>query len=95
MHQPKTDLALMDFFLTQAEQVAEFDYGDCMREWNRGLLFLRDHLRAPDTAILQKIEEMQSYIQFTPNWDVASTKEQIMRDGLWLREYLSFGEEGH
>jgi hypothetical protein len=95
VHEPKTDLALLDFFLEQAEQVSEFDYGDCMREWNRELIFLRDHLRHPDPPVLEKIEQMQGYIQYTPNWDVQSTKDQILSDARWMREYLTFGTDGY
>ncbi len=95
VHEPKTDLALVDFFLEQAEAVNEFDYGDCMREWNRELLYLRDHLHHPEKPVLEKLNEMQNYIQYTPNWDVNSTKEQILKDGRWMREYLTFGVDGY
>ncbi len=93
VHEPKNDLALIDFFLKEADGVHEQDYGDCMREWNRELLYLRDHLDHRSDWILNKITEMQNYIQFTPNWDVDSTKNQILEDGKKLREYLILSQQ--
>jgi len=93
VHEPKNNLALIDFFTQQVQAVEEFDYGDCMREWNRELLYLRDHLKDVPAEIYQTINEMQGYIQFYPNWDVDSTRQQILEDAGHLREELLELEE--
>ncbi|MGZ5280200.1 MAG: hypothetical protein ACXWC9_09670 [Pseudobdellovibrionaceae bacterium] len=92
VHEPKDNLALVDFFIDQVLKVEEFDYGDCMREWNRELMFLKRHLRQPSEDVLHKLSEMQGYIQFYPTWDVESTRDQILQDADHLRLALSSGE---
>jgi len=92
VHEPKDNLALVDFFTDQVLKVDEFDYGDCMREWNRELMFLKTHLRQPSEDVLQMLSEMQGYIQFYPSWDVESTREQILEDADHLRLALSSGD---
>lgn len=88
VHAPKTNLELIDFFIDQVKAVEEEDYGDCMREWNRELLFLRSHLKDAPTWMYQSLNEMQGYIQFYPNWDVESTRAQILEDADHLRYAL-------
>jgi len=92
VHEPKDNLALVDFFTDQVLNVDEFDYGDCMREWNRELMFLKTHLRQPSEDVLHMLSEMQGYIQFYPTWDVESTREQILEDADHLRLALSSGD---
>jgi hypothetical protein len=87
--EPATNEALLDFFIDQVQAVNEFDYGDCMREWNRELLYLWHHFRNPPSWLDETFQEMQGYIQFYPNWDVESTRQQILEDAKHLREELS------
>lgn len=93
VHEPKSNLALVDFFIQQIRADREFDYGDSMREWNRELLYLRSHLKDVSPWVHQKLSEMQGYIQFYPNWDVESTQSQILEDAFHLREHLLLAEE--
>lgn len=93
VHEPKNNIELADFFIQQVIGVEEFDYGDCMREWNKELLYLKTHLREPSGWLLKKIDEMQGYIQFYPNWDVESTRSQILEDAYHLRDHLILSQE--
>ncbi len=85
---PQDPVQALDLFLSDVQSIHEYDYGDCMREWNHDLLYLRDHLQNTSSWALQKINEMQLYVQFFPNWDVESTRSRIQRDALELREHL-------
>jgi hypothetical protein len=92
--EPKTDLQAVDFFIQEASKVEEYDYGDCMREWNRELLYLKAHLQPlkEDPWLAEKLNDMQMYIQFVPNWDVDSTKERILKDSHEIREHVILAE---
>lgn len=90
--EPKSSIDAVQFFLEEASQVDEMDYGDCMREWNRELLYLKDQLKNATPWTQKKLWDMQNYIQFTPNWDVPSTRERIIKDALELKEHLILSE---
>lgn len=101
VQKPRSPQEAIDFFISEASKVEGCDYGDCMREWNRELLYLRDRLHEySDQGIakispwaFQKLDQMQMYIQFTPNWDVESTHDRILRDANELREHLVLSEQ--
>jgi hypothetical protein len=90
--EPRDSVAAIDFFLQEAANVDEYDYGDCMREWNRELLYLKTHLKDAAPWAKNKMFHMQEYIQFTPNWDVSATRERILKDARELREHLVLAE---
>lgn len=89
---PKDPIQALDLFSQVASNVDEYDYGDCMREWNHDLLYLREHLRNTTPWALHKIAEMQDYVQFNPNWDVDSTKQRLLEDTRELKEHLVLNE---
>lgn len=61
--------------------IHEPDYGDFMRKANHYLLDLKKALgRLPNPQIKSKLDQMQNYIQFHPNWEVEPTVKQILRD---------------
>lgn len=68
-------------FLKQIESIEDLDYGDFMRKAN---LYLNELLENEEIAqnpiLLARVEAMQKYIQFQPNWDIESTREQIHVD---------------
>ena len=67
--------------MEQANSITETDYGDYMRKLNAYLIELKENKAAIMTPeILAKIEEMQNYIQFMPNWDISSTQEKVLQD---------------
>lgn len=90
--EPKTPIEAIQFFIDEAGKVGEYDYGDCMREWNRELLYLKAHLKNQSPWVSKKLNEMQMYIQFVPNWDVESTRERIMKDSAELKEHIILSE---
>lgn len=67
--------------MEQVNSITETDYGDYMRKLNAYLIELKENKTAIMTPeILAKIEEMQNYIQFMPNWDIPSTQEKVLHD---------------
>lgn len=91
---PKNPIEAIDRFISEVSQVHEFDYGDCMRDWNHSLLILRQYLiqHHQSSWAKKRLNDMQMYIQFVPNWDVDSTKARILKDAAELREHLVLSE---
>jgi hypothetical protein len=89
---PRNPIDALDIFTQFVAAVDEYDYGDCMREWNHDLLYLREHLKNTTPWALAKIDQMQEYIQFNPNWDVESTRKRILKDAHELHEHLVLNE---
>ncbi|MEZ0393260.1 MAG: hypothetical protein ACAH59_13655 [Pseudobdellovibrionaceae bacterium] len=90
--EPKSNREAVQFFLDEASHCNEYDYGDAMREWNRELLYLRSHLKDSSPWVFQKLQQMQNYIQFAPNWDVDSTRVRIIQDANELKEHFILSE---
>ncbi len=68
----------------------EFDYGDFMRSTNAQLNHLRSELHLlGDLGIEDKLNDMQGYLQFTPNWDIDSTKARLCQDLIYIDQLLS------
>lgn len=66
-----------------------YDYGDFMRSANVSLLLLREELRPlQDHFINDRIDLMQTYIQFSPSWNVQATCRKLLRDDQYLDELL-------
>lgn len=79
-------------FMEQVNSISEADYGDYMRKLNAYLVELKENKTAVMTPeILNKIEEMQRYIQFMPNWDISSTQEKVLEDADRLIQMESLG----
>ncbi len=61
--------------------IHEPDYGDFMRKANHYLLDLKKALvRLPNQEVKNKLDQMQNYIQFHPNWEIEPTVIQILKD---------------
>lgn len=86
-------------FLNDAAAVDDPDYGDCMREWNHELLALRQIFQDSEISqevspwALEKLLEMQNYVQFNPNWDVDSTRERLLKDASEIQQHLLLAED--
>lgn len=99
VEQPQNPLEAIRFFREQAESVnsnneSEVDYGDCMREWNKDILFLKECLQKQEVSpwAFDKLNEMQTYVQYNPDWNVKSTKERLLKDTALLEEHLKLAE---
>ncbi len=83
---------LVDDFVIKTQQVSEYDYGDFMRTENLYLNHLMQKLQLlGDKELDKKLVSMQTYLQFTPNWDVELTKDKLLEDMQVVSELL----EGH
>lgn len=89
---PQNPLDAMDLFIQAVEAVSEYDYGDCMRQWNHDLLYLQDHLKNTTPWARSEVRRIQEYVQFTPNWDVESTRDRLLGDARLLKEHLIMTE---
>lgn len=78
-----------DYFLQQIQINTDTDYGDFMRKVNHYLNKLiknksidlkKYELVDRDHKISNKLNEMQTYIQFNPSWDISAAKEKIIKD---------------
>ncbi len=68
-------------FLEQLSSIYDTDYGDYMRKVNCYLTELKEDKSAIKTPeILKKIEEIQDYIQYEPNWDIPTTQKKVLKD---------------
>lgn len=83
---------LVDDFEKRTKQINEADYGDFMRTENIYLNHLMQKLQIlGDEELNKKLVTMQTYLQFTPNWDVESTRDKLLEDLQIVSELL----EGH
>jgi hypothetical protein len=79
-------------FRRSVSDISEYDYGDFMRSASPHLMDLRNELHLlSDKNIDRRINKMQNYLVFTPNWDVESTREHLEVDTKYLDELL----QGH
>lgn len=68
-------------FLKKVEAIEDLDYGDFMRKANLYLNeLLEDETVSTNPVLMARVEAMKKYIQFQPNWNVESTKDQIHVD---------------
>lgn len=68
-------------FLKQIKSIDDTDYGDFMRRANLYLNELQDE--SPSVAnpvIAERIQAMKQYVQYKPNWDIESTRQNIEAD---------------
>lgn len=81
--------ANIETFLRKTSMIIENDYGDFMRTENLYLNHLIRNLGLyGDRNINAKLAEMQTYLQFTPNWDVDSTRERLVNDAHYLDDLV-------
>lgn len=76
-------------FSAEISDILENDYGDFMRPANLYLNSLRCDLKlVDDFNINQKINQMQYYLQFSPNWNIESTRKLLARDIDFINDLL-------
>jgi len=76
-------------FSSEISDILENDYGDFMRPANFYLNVLRCDLKLiDDFHINQKINQMQYYLQFSPNWNIESTRKLLARDICYINDLL-------
>lgn len=81
-------------FKKNISEILEYDYGDFMRAANVYLNHLRSELSVlGDPEIDKKIDAMQVYLQFAPNWDVEPTRMQLIQDTLYIEDILRGHEQ--
>ena len=77
-------------FSTDITNIYDTDYGDFMRTANTYLNNLRDDLsKNGGERALQKLNENQMYLQFTPSWEIESTREKLLRDAKSINALLT------
>ena len=58
-----------------------FSSGDFMRKINHELINMKKNKSAIEVAEIEnKINEIQTYVQYYPNWNLTSTKEKLIGD---------------
>ncbi|HRO66410.1 MAG TPA: hypothetical protein PL182_02470 [Pseudobdellovibrionaceae bacterium] len=67
-------------FAELVRNITDADYGDFMRKANGYLCDLKSQLKNAPTPIQKKLDEMQSYTQFNPSWNVESTRRRLLKD---------------
>lgn len=60
------------------------DYGDFMREVNAQLLEMQELTALAGSAAQGKLNEMQHYAQFRPNWEIEPTRQMLLKDAQFL-----------
>lgn len=74
---------IVDHFIHEIKSIDDLDYGDFMRKANAYLLEFKDHVphrSREKSSIDRKIEEIQLYLQYYPNWEIESTRERLLSD---------------
>lgn len=66
-------------FAELIRNITDTDHGDFMRKANSYLNELKVWLKS-SPLLLKRIEEMQVYTQFTPNWNVELTRRRLLSD---------------
>lgn len=76
-------------FTNQIKDLTETDYGDFMRSAYDLLLKFRDDVAYyADPDIQTRIENMKSYLQFNPNWEIESTRNRLLADAVEIDELI-------
>lgn len=76
-------------FTNQIKDLTETDYGDFMRSAYDLLLKLRDDVSYyADPDIQKRIENMKTYLQFNPNWEIESTRNKLLADAVEIDELI-------
>lgn len=76
-------------FRKSVSEISEYDDGDFRRAANVYLSSLRDELYIlNDKFIDQRLDKMQMYLQFAPNWNVGTIKDMLTKDTNYLDDLL-------
>lgn len=80
---------IIEDFVQKTKYIEESDYGDFMRKENLYLSHMMLKLQVlEDKNIIKRLVEMQTYLQFTPNWDVETTREKLLSDVDYIADLL-------
>jgi ethanolamine ammonia-lyase large subunit len=83
--------AIVQEFVNNITSVSEEDYGDFMRLSNLFLNQLKkDLVIYYDRDIVKKLNQMQTYVQYSSNWDIYSTRRMLLQDASYIDDLLSF-----
>lgn len=74
------DAHALKVFAELVRNITDVDYGDFMRKANGYLCHLKSRLENLPAPLQKKLDEMQHYTQFAPNWDVESTRRRLLKD---------------
>lgn len=67
-------------FIQKVKTLDDHDYGDFMRKANFYLILMQDEMNGEQAALnKKKIEDIQMFLQFYPNWDVESTRQKVIQ----------------
>ncbi len=81
--------AAIKTFIMNTEAIEESDFGDFMRRENLYLADLKTALENQMSEKLKaKLEEMQKYLQFNPDWNLNQTKHQVLKDASELENLI-------
>jgi hypothetical protein len=76
-------------FRQNINDISEHDYGDFMRAANVFLNSFIENLQIlSDKNINLRLSKIKNYLQYTPNWDVDSTRILMAEDTKYLDELL-------
>lgn len=89
LHRHPSPLSAAREFVELIRSLNEEDYGDYMRKVNAGLHSLREAIEREPIDIRNWVERMQSYVQFNPNWHVASTRLRLLADAEYFLSLLT------
>ena len=82
----------IDFFIYDFAAIEDTDYGDFMRKANHLLVDLDEKLYETAPAEVKSLlDKMKNEIQYHPNWEKDSTREDILQ----LAEKLKHLSEGN
>jgi len=84
---PADPLHALSLFYEEIHNCTESDYGDFMRKANLYMNDLMERLHANPAAI-EKLYEMKTYAQYSPNWKTDETRARLLCDTLALRDLV-------
>ena len=79
----------VETFVHQVREINEVDYEHFMKKVNHYLLDLMNEMNHyPYEDIRNKLQDMQGYIQFNPNWKVEPIIEKVIQDAQYIDNLL-------
>ena len=76
-------------FITDVNAINEIDYGDFMRKANHYFIELQDQLHANSSDSIQStLFQIKLHLQYTPNWNVESTRRYLLQEIKLLDSYI-------
>lgn len=77
-------------FIQNVSEINDPDYGDFMRKANHYLLELEKEItKKSNERILDYLSQMKKEIQFSPNWDIGTTRQKIILEARMIDHELA------